>query len=309
MKKIVKGALAIFAGVGGFGVSTIVASANRQYSVARSNSVKLVWRRSMGQHALTATKGARYSKHLGVRYSNNAATKSVTWYTDAHEKLYRKAKGNSAIYYHIKSADGALQGWIWRGYLKQATDGSRTGTTDNATQTTPVSGDAQVVQAIKDLGHGAKPDPASMSLAKRVLKQATSGQYTFQTIGQLNPANPNLKDSTTTAIFGVDTAKPLDSTEEQWATLMANNGIGNFGMGTGLAQTGLLIEDHLDLFNRLSGYNEPSTEFYGQQGLTAKNFFRDVKIGVATTTLKNGQQAMFAIFRYPAKYSQLTYNE
>ena len=308
MKKIVKGALALVAGVGGFGVSTMTASANRQYSMARSNSVKLVWRKSMGRHALTATRGARYSKHLGVRYSDNVATQSVTWYTDAHEKLYRKAKGNSAIYYHVKSSDGALQGWIWRGYLKQISGTTSTTNKTNATQTTPANGDA-VAQAIKDLGHGAKPDPASMSLAKRVLKQATSGQYTFKTIGQLNPANPNLRDSTTTAIFGVDTAKPLDSTEEQWATLMANNGIGNFGMGTGLAQTGLLIEDHLDLLNRLSGYNEPSTEFYGQQGLNAKNFFRDVKIGVATTTLKNGQQAMFAIFRYPAKYSKLTYNE
>ncbi|GEO68217.1 hypothetical protein [Levilactobacillus acidifarinae] len=57
MNKIVKSALALMAGVGMLGTTTVVASANSQYSAARSNSVKLVWRKSMGRHALTATKG------------------------------------------------------------------------------------------------------------------------------------------------------------------------------------------------------------------------------------------------------------
>jgi len=88
------------------------------YSAKRANSVRLAWRHRMGRHAYHTTQGARYSKHLGVKYSNNDDLPDVTWYTDAHEKLYNKAKRTSAIYYHVKSEDGQHGGWIWRGYLK-----------------------------------------------------------------------------------------------------------------------------------------------------------------------------------------------
>ncbi|MEE8824429.1 glycosyl hydrolases family 25 [Lentilactobacillus sunkii] len=92
-------------------------SAGKQYSAARSASVRLVWRSSMGQHYYTTTKGARYSKHLGTRYGYNADLPDVTWVTDAHEKLYKKNTGKYAIYYHVKSTVGNHGGWIWRGYL------------------------------------------------------------------------------------------------------------------------------------------------------------------------------------------------
>jgi lysozyme len=93
-------------------------SAGKQYSAARSASVKLIWRTSMGRHYYTTTKGARYSKHLGTRYGYNADLPNVTWVTDAHEKLYKKNTGKYAIYYHVKSTVGNHGGWIWRGYLK-----------------------------------------------------------------------------------------------------------------------------------------------------------------------------------------------
>lgn len=118
MKKIVQLGMVLGIGASVWGWSSVMASANSQYSARRSNSVKLLWRRGMGQHTYTATRGARYSKHLGIRYSNNDVTPNVIWYTDAHEKLYDKYKKNSAIYYHVRSADRTLQGWIWRGYLK-----------------------------------------------------------------------------------------------------------------------------------------------------------------------------------------------
>jgi len=135
MKKIIQMAAILGVGVGVFGLSGVTASANSQYSAKRSNSVRLVWRKSMKRHAFTATQGARYSKHLGIRYSNNDVTPSVTWYTDAHEKLYKKYKGHNAIYYHVKSADGTLQGWIWRGYLKapKNTNASKPANTSNNT--------------------------------------------------------------------------------------------------------------------------------------------------------------------------------
>ncbi|MDT6981538.1 hypothetical protein [Levilactobacillus zymae] len=126
MRKIVQGALVCGLGLGAwFGMTATTAHA-ASYSATRSQSVKLVWRKSMGQKTYTATTGARYSKHLGTKYGNNSATQAVVWVTDAHEKLYRPAKGTSAIYYHVKSSDGKLQGWIWRGYLKATTDHTTT---------------------------------------------------------------------------------------------------------------------------------------------------------------------------------------
>lgn len=88
------------------------------YSATRSKSVRLVWRASMKRHAYHTTAGARYSKHLGIRYGYNKSLPNVTWYTNQHEKLYRKSKGDTIIYYHVNSADGKHGGWIWRGYLK-----------------------------------------------------------------------------------------------------------------------------------------------------------------------------------------------
>lgn len=118
MNKVSQGVLTFGIGFGLWSGLGVTASANQQYSAKRSNSVRLIWRNSMKQHALHASTGARYSKHLGIRYSNNDVTPNVTWYTDAHEKLYNKVRHTYAIYYHVKNLDGSLQGWIWRGYMK-----------------------------------------------------------------------------------------------------------------------------------------------------------------------------------------------
>ena len=307
MKKVIKGTLALITGAGMLGLSGVTASANSQYSATRSRSVKLVWRKSMHRHALTATQGARYSKHLGLRYGQNAVTASVTWYTDAHEKLYRKAQGRSAIYYHVKNADGTLQGWIWRGYLKSATGATTPDSKGNPSASQPTN-DEQVVLS---LGHGAKPNAAAMALAKRVLAQVTSGQYKFQTMAEIDFANSNFKNDDSVVRDGIDTRNPTTAETKQWAKFMSANGIGTFGMGPGKAQTTLLIEDHLfsEIKPTFSAFYSPSTEYYGQQGLNAKNFYSEVKIGLATGTMPNGQQAMFAIFEYPAKYSKLTFND
>lgn len=147
MKKIVQALVVLVAGAAVLGVSSTTASANSQYSAKRSNSVRLIWRKSMGRHAFKATTGARYSRHLAVRYGNNAATSNVTWYTDAHEKFYKKAQGHNAIYYHVKSADGTLQGWIWRGYLK-AIKNKNVVTVTNAADTDPTVDSAAMCRAM-----------------------------------------------------------------------------------------------------------------------------------------------------------------
>ncbi|MFC6253523.1 GH25 family lysozyme [Secundilactobacillus hailunensis] len=92
-------------------------SSSSSYSAARSNSVKLIWRASMKRHAYWTLSGARYSKHLGIKYANMKNLPHTTWYTDGHEKLYRKSSHSYAIYYHVRSGNGQHSGWIWRGYL------------------------------------------------------------------------------------------------------------------------------------------------------------------------------------------------
>lgn len=118
MKKVIQIMTIIGVGIGLSSVVSMTASASSQYSASHASLVRLVWRKTMKRHAYTATTGSRFSKHLSIRYSNNKSTAKVTWYTDAHEMLYKKYAGHNAIYYHVKSADGSLQGWIWRGYLK-----------------------------------------------------------------------------------------------------------------------------------------------------------------------------------------------
>lgn len=118
MKKTIRSFLLVVASLGIWYGSTSIASANSQYSTKRSNSVRLVWRKSMARHAFTAAKGSRYSKHLGMCYGQNSSLSSVTWYTDAYEKLYQKDRHNYAIYYHVQNYNNKVQGWIWRGYLK-----------------------------------------------------------------------------------------------------------------------------------------------------------------------------------------------
>ncbi len=96
---------------------TSSSSAGSSYSAARSNSMRLIWREPMNWHPYYAVKGARYSKHLGIRYGNNSDLPNVTWATIEHEKLQVKQSGKTLIYYHVKSLDGKYSGWIWRGYL------------------------------------------------------------------------------------------------------------------------------------------------------------------------------------------------
>jgi len=117
MKRFIQGTLALSLGLGLWLATTTTASAN-QYSARRSNSVRLIWRKPMGQHQFTANRGYRYSRHLAVRYDRNASVSATTWFTDAHEKFYQKNRHNYAIYYHVRNGNGKMQGWIWRGYLK-----------------------------------------------------------------------------------------------------------------------------------------------------------------------------------------------
>ena len=301
--KLAQGVIALVASAGMFGFMTTTASANSQYSAARSNSVKLVWRKSMKQHMYTATKGARYSKHLGIRYSNNDVTPTVTWYTDAHEKLYKKYKGHSAIYYHVKSADGALQGWIWRGYLRKVV--STNTTTTNSKTLTAMSYDTIAKNAIINLGSGAKPDAQSMQIAKNILNQLLSSKVHFRTQAEVFPNVPE-KSNDRDIVLRDPSADSSTPSAKLMFNLLKENRINGSGFGVGKASTTLLIQNKINVGDTLHSYFDPSSDFYGQQGLTRKNFFTDVKIGVAVSKTADGRMAVLAVFQYPDKYTKLT---
>lgn len=170
MKKLLQGSLIVAIGLGiGIG-STTVASANGRYSAKRSNSVRLIWRKSMKQHAFTATRGYRYSKHLGMRYTRNAATSSTTWYTDAHEKFYQKDRHNYAIYYHVHNAANTLQGWTWRGYLQPVKP--------TQAKTTPayVTLEKQQAQTIINLFTGVVPDAQLTKVVQKFVTANDDGE-------------------------------------------------------------------------------------------------------------------------------------
>lgn len=303
--KLLRGILAVGIGVGMLGAMTIMASANSQYSSVRANSVRLVWRRSMGQHTYTATQGARYSKHLGVRYSNNDVTPTVTWYTDAHEKLYRKNKGSSAIYYHVKSADGTLQGWIWRGYLKKTGRTSSTTTTTNkGTNQATTNYDTLAKNAILSLGGGAKPDARTMQMAKSILNTLLDSNVHFVTQAELYPYDPERANDTDVVLRNSSASDEMDSADRYLYNILKGYGIQGAGYGANKARTVFQIRKGLDS-DTMRGYFEPSGDFYGQQGLTQKNFFAEAKIGVAVTKTSDGRTAMFAVLRFPDKYSKL----
>jgi len=301
--KLAQGVIALVASAGMFGFMTTTASANSQYSAARSNSVKLVWRKSMKQHMYTATKGARYSKHLGIRYSNNDVTPTVTWYTDAHEKLYKKYKGHSAIYYHVKSADGTLQGWIWRGYLRKVV--STNTTTTNSKTLTAMSYDTIAKNAIINLGSGAKPDAQSMQIAKNILNQLLSSKVHFRTQAEVFPNVPE-KSNDRDIVLRDPSADSSTPSAKLMFNLLKENRINGSGFGVGKASTTLLIQNKINVGDTLHSYFDPSSDFYGQQGLTRKNFFTDVKIGVAVSKTADGRMAVLAVFQYPDKYTKLT---
>lgn len=141
-KTILKMVITYLAGLGTLFALQSNASAASQYSATRAHEVKLIWRRTMGRHAFTAPTGARFSKHLGTRYGYNTETKDVTWYTDAHEKLYLTNLHMDSIYYHVTNSDQSLQGWIWKGYLKPVDNDSSTTNSGNGNSSTNGNGDS-----------------------------------------------------------------------------------------------------------------------------------------------------------------------
>ena len=305
MKKIYQGIVATGICFGMLGVVNGTASANSQYSAKRANSVRLVWRTNMKRHAYTATQGARYSKHLGIRYSNNDVTPTVTWYTDAHEKLYKKYQGHSTTYYHVRSADGTLQGWIWRGYLKRITSTTKPTIGSVENNGTKTDYDSIARNAVRSLGGNAQLDTDSTQLAKEILQQALNSEVHFTTQAEAYPNNPEKANDKDVSISNL-TADNVETVSDKYLlNLMKTHGIDGAGYGANKADNAFVIGNNLDVANILAAYFGPSSDYYGQQGLTEKNFFSQVKIGVAVSKTNDGRTAMFAIFRYPNKYAKL----
>jgi len=278
------------------------------YSAKRANSVRLVWRHRMGRHAYHTIQGARYSKHLGVKYSNNDDLPDVTWYTDAHEKLYNKAKRTSAIYYHVKSGDGQHGGWIWRGYLKNGVAGSND--SEDKTNGSIDSDETMAKKMIQYLGGDAHPDPQTMTKAKKVLDQSLNGQYHFLTLHELYPYKGDLtgKDFVVSQNHGVQrgTNFSADQNDITYFNLLENSGISKPDRSF---EGGYYIEPRVETLTLLGMYYAPYSDFFGQKGLTRSNYFKDVKIGVAVTKLADGKYASSVIFHYPKKFWDLVVDD
>ncbi len=204
MKKVIKGIVALGVGVGLFGSLGTTASAKSQYSARRANSVRLVWRTSMKRHAMTATKGSRYSKHLGTWYGYNSSLSDVTWYTNAHEKLYDVATGKYLIYYHVNSADGQHGGWIWRGYLKSAasTPATLTTSTMNWASATKTAGLQPADIALMKLFPHATYDPDLMTAVNQVFASTDNQPILSEEISSANDDFDNLLTANNTEYSG-----------------------------------------------------------------------------------------------------------
>lgn len=169
---------AVIAGLAGLGaIFTLQANANAasQYSAKRSSEVKLIWRKAMGRYAFTAPTGARFSKHLGTRYGYNTETANVTWYTDAHEKLYLKNLHMYSIYYHVTNSDQSLQGWIWKGYLKPAGNddsgnGDSTGASGSSSASTSTAFPNSISQELAGFFTGTQPNSQLQKIANQYPK-------------------------------------------------------------------------------------------------------------------------------------------
>lgn len=304
MKKIVNGIL-ISGVILGIGWGRPIVGQASNYSASRANSVRLVWRHHMGRHAYHTVKGARYSKHLGVKYASNDDLPEMTWYTDAHEKLYNKAKRTSAIYYHVKSDDGQHGGWIWRGYL---TAGVVKRSTESSGSSTLNSDENLAEQMIQRLGHGAHPDPQSMDKANSVLKLSLNGQYKFLSNQELFPTSVSAQSKTEnyTIVRNFNVKKianhMANRNEIAFYNLLSSSKI---SMDDRSFTGGYYIQSKMDTLNILRANYEASPEFFGKKGLTSANYFIPVKIGVAVKNIEAGRYAAFVMLHYPEKYWDL----
>lgn len=282
------------------GVTVPAMAKTRDYSAARSASVRLIWRARMGAHVYhNRETGARYSEHLGVRYGANRATTGVTWITDAHEKLYNRDTKAKDIYYHVHSQNGSTAGWIWRGYLvpgNPVTPQSRPTqglTLADFSHQTPLN-DSPAQQAVAELGHGATLDPQYTAFAQYLMKHV------------MIPA-PFANDDAVSAwmVEDDDTGDRPDNGLLQ--KLLRQHGIVHFGYGPDHYQVMYTRGPNQgwSSYMDLQYHNGADEGAFGLDGITSANYFTPVKIGYTVEFLPNHEVATLLILNYPAKYGQI----
>lgn len=263
MKKFIQGMLALSLGVGLWLAATTTASAN-QYSANRGNSVRLIWRKPMGQHQFTANQGYRYSKHLTVRYGRNASISSVIWFTDAHEKLYQKDRHNYAIYYHVRNGNGRVQGWIWRGYLKPVPQPVAPKVTPNYVKT-----EAAQAQEITNFFPGVKTDKRLTKLVQDFVVANDDTETYYQSWEAC------IEDEG----FSPKEAKTIHLINS------ADGSVGGDALTDAYKAGKLTLKDYFSKIAMSKGAPIPSEEDnYSQSGPVTYTQFKGWHIGVATVT-------------------------
>lgn len=220
----------------------------------------------MGKHALVASQGARYSEHLGIRYDYNSNTPDMVWYTNAHEELYDVDSGNYLIYYHVNSTDGQHGGWIWRGYLNDASSTQKAKTSvPVATPSTSTTGTSSTTTS-----DNTTPAPATTS---------TMDWANVIQDFDLQPADVNLMKMFPNCIY--------DKSVEHAANDFIGSGDGDnilqFGMGTPKAQAGVesLLSgvgvQYKDFRAVVINVKDPDNSDEVTQALSAAGYSKDIR--------------------------------
>ncbi|WP_024747807.1 hypothetical protein [Levilactobacillus namurensis] len=331
MNKLVYGLIAGAAGLGlWLSLPTSAHAMGASYSATRSNSVRLVWRRSMGHYQYhNGNRGARYSKHLGVRYSPNDMTNRITWITDAHEKLYNRDTHTYDIYYHVHNANKSIAGWIWRGYLSagaapQVSQAPRK-TAQSSSSTRPLtladfksagpSTSRTDLNALATFGHGARPNNQYMAFARYMLTQTIAHHFNNElpdSYYENNPDNPgNYHDSLFEVSNNLGPGSPthnvFNAESPSFMAFLKSHGLDNFGGGPNkylvcYYTTEEKISPDNFIFSLTSDdpYLMTDTASLGHNPQWPQGaYMASYNIGVASTQVSNKRVASFVIYNNP----------
>lgn len=107
-------------------------------AMAHAKSAKVLSHKKLKKRTVHATKGDLYTSWKLSKISHHMKNYEHTTLYRTKQATIRKTNGKKAIYQYVKSINGKVKGWIWRGYLKtgKAAKSKRTSININKDQLT-----------------------------------------------------------------------------------------------------------------------------------------------------------------------------
>ncbi|MBV0930157.1 hypothetical protein KTE19_05435 [Lentilactobacillus sp. IMAU92037] len=104
-----------------FGVATGTNStiSNSDVVSAKARTVKVLRSSGMSKTAYNANGGSIFTTAKLTKKAHNASSYLRTTFYATKSATVRKSNGNTAVYYYIKSSNGRVKGWIWKGNLSK----------------------------------------------------------------------------------------------------------------------------------------------------------------------------------------------